>query len=316
MRTTFSRLAMAIALTAASASAALAEWSPSGPIKFMIGFRAGGGADTQARLIGEGVAEKKGWTFIYENVTGKGGSNLAAALKEQPADGLTIGMAVTETVTYNPLISDKVGFTADDFDYVMVTAPTQMGVVARADKGWTSIDDMVAAAKAGQAIAFSSMSPRLADGAYVLAKNYDLTFNHVSVKGGKGSLNAIMAGDVDAGLVAGIQAKGVASGDLVNLVSAESVRLAMSPDAPTMKELGIPYDFGARFLVLAPKGLDPDARAAITAAIEEVLSDPDAKATQFINKAFGEPPMIQGDALDTLIREEVASNEQLLSEID
>ena len=41
---------------------AQAEWKPSGPITLNIGFKAGGGTDTQARLIGEALAAKKGWT--------------------------------------------------------------------------------------------------------------------------------------------------------------------------------------------------------------------------------------------------------------
>ena len=90
-------LASAILLTGAAA----AEWAPPGPIKLMIAFRAGGGADTQARLIAEALEAELGWKFIPEQVTGKGGINMAAALKDQPNDGTVIGMGVTETFGYN-----------------------------------------------------------------------------------------------------------------------------------------------------------------------------------------------------------------------
>jgi tripartite-type tricarboxylate transporter receptor subunit TctC len=36
------------------------DWAPSGPITMYIGFAAGGGADTQARLIAQGLEEKFG----------------------------------------------------------------------------------------------------------------------------------------------------------------------------------------------------------------------------------------------------------------
>ena len=128
----------------------LAEWKPAGPITLNIGFKAGGGTDTQARLIGEELAAKKGWKFIFKNVTGKGGSNLARVMKGAKNDGLSIGMAVTSTFAYNPLISKKAGYTADDFDYIISTAPTQMGLVVRSDSGWKKIDDMIKAAKGRQ----------------------------------------------------------------------------------------------------------------------------------------------------------------------
>ncbi len=292
---------------------ARADWQPSGPIKFVIAFTAGGGADTQARLIGEEVGAKKGWKFIYENVTGKGGSNTANAVKEAKADGLTIGMAVVETFSYNPLASKKAGYSAADFDYLVITAPTQMGLVAKSDKGWKSIDDLVKAAKGGgKPLSIAIMSPRLADAAYVIERKYGIKLNQVKVQGGKGSLNSIVAGDVDVGFVAGIHAKSVKSGDLVNIISAEGDRLEMSPDAKTMKEIGLPYDFGAKFLVFAPKGLPADAKAAITNAIVDVVKDPASKTRKFIERAFGVPPLTAGDALNKLVDDSVKENHGLI----
>ena len=58
------------------------------------------------------------------------------------------------------------------------------------------------------------------------------------VRGGKGVMNGLDAGDLDAGSGAGIQNKAVLAGDMVNLVSGLSIRLTVSPDAPTMAELG------------------------------------------------------------------------------
>jgi len=65
----------------------------------MIAFAAGGGVDTQARLIVEDLEVSNGWTLLPENVTGKGGTNLLSAIKGQPNGGTVIGMVVTETLT-------------------------------------------------------------------------------------------------------------------------------------------------------------------------------------------------------------------------
>lgn len=305
-------IALFAMLPAAQASA---EWAPSGPITLDIGFRAGGGADTQARLIGEALSERKGWTINYKNTPGKGGGNLARVVKDAPNDGLSIAIAVTDTVTYNPLVSGKTGFTHEDFDYIITTAPTQMGLVARADSGWTSLADLAEAGKT-QDLKFAVMAPRLADGAYVIAKSQGIKFNQVSVKGGRGVLNSLMASDVDVGFVAGIHVKGVESGDLVNLASAESTRLTMSPDVPTLREQGIPYDFGVSFLVFGPKGMPEEAKAGIAEAIGEILRDETSEARQFIQRAMGTPPLLTGAELDQHILNLVEQNKAMLASIE
>lgn len=309
------RLGLITALALVPATHALAEWNPSGPITINIGFKAGGGTDTQARLIGEELTKRKGWKIIYKNVAGKGGSNLARTLKGGPTDGLTLGMAVDMTVAYNPLLSKKIGYSHEDFDYIISTAPTQMGLVVRKDSGWKNIDDVIKAAKAKQ-LKFSIMSPRLGDAAYLISKKYGVKFSRVKAKGGRGVLNGLMAKDVDIGFIAGIHVKAVKSGDLINVASAEAARLRMSPDVPTLKELGIPYDFGVTFIVMAPKGTDPEAQKAIAAAFKEVLSDKNSKARQFVERAFGEPPLQTGEELKKFIYNQVETNKKVLATIN
>ena len=312
----FAAAVAAVALTQLAAVAAAADWAPSGPIKLIIAFRAGGGADTQGRLLAEELEARHGWKIIPENLTGKGGANMARSLKDAPADGLTIGVAVTETFTYVPVANPRIGYTAGDFTFITTTAPTQMGIVVRADKGWKTMDDLVKAAKGGANVSFSTMSPRLADGAAYIADHFGIDLNLVSVKGGKGSLNAIVASDVDAGWVAGIQSKGVAGGDLLNLASGETSRLAMSPDALTMAEMGVPFDFGAKFVVTGPAGLPAEARSALAASITEILSDPNSKAHQFVTKAFGPPLLVSEGDLDALVSKEIEANEKMLDALD
>ncbi|MDP5346931.1 MAG: tripartite tricarboxylate transporter substrate-binding protein, partial [Paracoccaceae bacterium] len=213
--------------------AAAADWTPPGPIKLMIGFAAGGGADTQARLIAEELEAKLGWQFIPEQVTGKGGLNLAMAIKDQPADGSVIGMVVTETLGYN-MRAANAGMTPANFTAITTTAGFQMGIVAQSSKGWKSFADVVEAAKAGQALRFGAMSPKLADLGYLLGKAQGVEFNIITVQGGKAVMDGVVAGDMDLGFMAGIQGKGVASGDLVNLASALSEPLKQTPEAPTL----------------------------------------------------------------------------------
>ena len=294
--------ALALGALVAAPLAHAADWTPPGPIKLMIAFAAGGGADTQARLIAEELEKRHGWTIIPEQVTGKGGLNLAAELKDAPADGTAIGMAVTETLGYN-MASSNSGMTPDDFTGITTTAGFQMGVVAKADKGWTSFDDMIADAGDGS-LRFGTMSPRLADLAYLIGKANGVDFNIVEVKGGKAVMNGVNAGDLDLGFMAGIQRKGVASGDLVNLASAMTEPLVQTPDAPTMDAIGVPFDGGGAFLILGPAGMPDDAREALATAIGEIVSDPETKAGGLIAKAFGGAKVMTGDALTDHLKDQ------------
>ena len=90
-----------------SATAAHAEWQPKGPIKLWIGFGAGGGTDTQGRALAEQIEKNRGWRVIPENKAGAGGAVMAAQLKTAPADGQTIGFAITSTVDFAPITNDN-----------------------------------------------------------------------------------------------------------------------------------------------------------------------------------------------------------------
>lgn len=311
MNRLLARLAGAICAALLATGAMAADWAPPGPIKLMIGFRAGGGADTQARLIAEALETKMGWKFIPEQVTGKGGLNLAAALKDQPNDGTAIGMVVTETLGYNMAASNS-GMSPKDFTALTTTAGFQMGVVALASKGWKSFEDVVAAAKGGEELRFGVMSPRLADLAYLLGKAQDVEFNIVSVKGGKGVMDGVNAGDLDLGFMAGIQAKGVASGDLVNLASALSTPLVQTPEAPTFEDLGVAFNSDGYFVFIGPAGMPAEAREALSTAIAEVAADENSKPGGLIKKAFGGAATIMGDELTALLDSDYESAGKLL----
>jgi tripartite-type tricarboxylate transporter receptor subunit TctC len=295
------------------ATSQAAEWKPAGPIKLMIGFRAGGGTDTQSRLIAEELEKRRGWKIIPENVAGKGGVVMSRKLMKQPADGLSIGMAVTESYGYNMIASKKTGYKVSDFTFLTTTTGSNMGIYAKVSRGWKTIADVVAAVKGGKKISIGTMSPKLADGAFLLGEALGIKFNIVTgLRGGKGIMNALVADDIDIGWGAGIQTKGVRAGRFVNLASGEIKRLKMSPNAPTMTELGVPFDFGAKFVFVAPAGISADARATLTGAIQEIVRDPSTKASQFINRSYSGPDLISGAALDAFIENGIEASRTLL----
>ncbi|MEM6306121.1 MAG: tripartite tricarboxylate transporter substrate-binding protein [Pseudomonadota bacterium] len=302
MKNIIKAAAAAAVLGISAATASFADghgWKPEGPISLIIAFTAGGGTDTQARLIADDMAAATGWEIIPEQVTGKGGLNAVVELKNRPNDGTAIAMIVTETLGYNAATSNA-GVTPSDVTALTTTAVFQLGLVAKSDKGWTSVEDMVAAAKGGETLRFGAMSPKLADLAFLLAEAQGIEFNIINVKGGKAVMNGVQAGDMDLGWMAGIQSKGVASGDLVNLASGLGRPLVQTPDAPTMADLGVPFNADGYWVFVAPAGLPDDARAALTDALSTAATT--GKASEMIEGRLGGHVVIQGAELDALLQ--------------
>ena len=295
-----------------SASAAIADWAPTGPVKVLIGFAAGGGADSLARLIAEDIEAEYGWTLIPENLPGSGGAVMARAVKDAAPDGQTIGVGITDPFAYGVLAARDPGYTTGDFTYLSTIAGTQMGIVAKSERGWTTMSEVIEAARSGASISFGTMTPRLADAAYYIGKVNNVEFNIVSgYKGGRAVLNAITADDVDIGWGAGPQKAGVESGDLRNLANGEDQPLAVSPDAQELSEIGVDFAFGATFVAIAPAGLSEAAQGALSEAIATVIGSEGTKSNAFITRVFA-LKVKTGEAARGFVEQELADAEALL----
>ena len=293
------------------AAPAQADWSPKGPIKFWIGFGAGGGTDTQARTLAGELEALKGWRIIPENKAGGGGTVMAAQLKSAPKDGHTVGLAINTTFDFATLKNDNISI--DDFTYITTTAGSQTGILARADTGWKSLEDMVAAAKGGTKIVWANWGALVQAGAQVVADKFGIKVNHLKMKGGKATLNTLVAKDANVAWGGGVQRGLVAAGEVVILASAESKPLVQAPGGKTLKDYGIDHYFGFQFLLAGPKGMDPAAAKAIRDAIHQVLNDADSKTRKFISKQYPPAPvLIAGEQLEKTLRTNLDNNRALL----
>jgi tripartite-type tricarboxylate transporter receptor subunit TctC len=301
---------MAIVL---SSGQVFAEWKPSGPITLLIGFSAGGGTDTQARALAKEIEVSKGWRVIPNNMAGAGGSVMAAYLKNQPADGTVIGLALDTTFTFASIDNDGIAF--EDFTYITTTAASQTGVIARADSGWKTMDDVAKAAKSGTKLVWTNYSAQTQLASEVIAKQLEIDVNHVKGKGGKSGVNSLVAQDANLAWGGGAQRGLVAAGELTILVSAEDKPLVQNPTGQTLKDLGIAETFGFKFVLAAPAGLSIEARDSIAKAVAEILTDQNSETAKFIAKQYPpEPVIVAGDELKTMLESQLAANKKLLND--
>src|SRR6185503_5125907 len=91
-RREFLRCAAAVAAPAMS-SMAWAQTFPTRPVRLIVGFAAGGTADTIARLIGQWLSERLGQQFVIENRPGAGTNIATEAVVRAPPDGYTLLVA-------------------------------------------------------------------------------------------------------------------------------------------------------------------------------------------------------------------------------
>lgn len=272
-------LAAPVALAAASLLAlpAQAAW-PEKPITMLVGFKAGGGADTLGRIVSKAITAKHGWKFVIKNKSGAGGGVMAKALLKEKNDGYTIGMAVVDPFAFNPVAKKNIGYTADDFVYLGSIAKFQLGILAMKDKGWNTLDDAMKAAKAKGSMSIGSMGLRLTMATKLMARHYGVNLKIVPARGGRGVMNQLLGGHVDIGWGAGIQARYVSAGKMVILASAIDEPLKQDPAKKTLVQLGMPLlDISGFFIMAGPKGMPAEAVNKMSAAIEEAVASPDVK---------------------------------------
>ncbi|WP_010139746.1 Bug family tripartite tricarboxylate transporter substrate binding protein [Oceanicola sp. S124] len=274
---------------------------PEKPVTVLVGFGAGGGADTLARLIGKEAEAALGQPVVIENVPGGGGVVAATKLMNATPDGYTIGMAVTSTFSYAPLASDTVKFDADTFDYLTSAAALQNAVVVGKDSPFNTWEDVVAAGKSGQKVSFGSSSPAVNLMMNYISAHDGYEMKVVPTKGGAEIMKDVMGGHMDMGWSAGIHQR--FGDDVKVLAAAGNERLVNSPDVPTFRDLG--YDVGddTYFLFFAPKGIPDEVFQALHDAFSAGAQKPEV--VSMVESKMGFPSKV---LMPDQLRENVAAS--------
>jgi tripartite-type tricarboxylate transporter receptor subunit TctC len=266
------------------ASPAFAEWKPTGSVTMMTMFPPGGGGDVLSRAVAKHFEDTLGWNVVVENKPGGGGAAMAKVLKDAPANGMTIGFAVSETFSFAPVMNPKVGYSVDNFSFLGAVANTQIGWVAPADAPYNTLEEMVEAAKRGAEIQVGVFSPRSNAAVRAIGKHFGVEFIPVPIKSGRAGVNDVLNGHLTTTLAAGPQAPHVRKGDMKVLASLEADRLLVGGDAKTVEESGAGVaTFRVKWLLAAPAGVPQEALDAWTAAIESSMENMKNRGMQMDN---------------------------------
>jgi tripartite-type tricarboxylate transporter receptor subunit TctC len=271
-------LATATLITAGTGSVAHADTYPSRPIKLIVTFVPGGGADVIGRYMAQGLTKALGQTVIVENRAGAGGLLGIEAGLAAPADGYTFTL-ISSSYTVNPSLYKLRFDPLNAITPIVQVSKGPMLVVVNSALPVKTLGDLVQLAKSKPGhlnFASSGQGSILHLAAEKFNAEAGITMTHVPYKGGGAALTDLVAGQVDTYFAATASSLPfVKSGRLRALAVTTPERIAALPHVPTIAELGYPgYDATLWYGLIGPKGLPPAIVERINTEVNKILRDP------------------------------------------
>ena len=276
---------------------ALAQAYPTKPIRFIVPWPPGGGADIMSRLVNQPLGEALGQQVIIDNRGGAAGNIGAEAAAKSPPDGHTIVFAYSGTHSINPHIYRKMPFKQSDFAPVIQLASVPQVVVVHPSLPVKSIRDLIAVVKArpGQ-LAYASSGNgainHLAGELFKMRTQTDIV--HVPYKGGGPAAVALLSGEV--GMIFGEPASmiGYLKAGKLRAIAVTSAKRALSlPELPTVAEAGVPgFDVTSWNGILTPAGTPKEIVARLNTELNKIIAAP-AMRSRLIGLGYepvGGPP--------------------------
>lgn len=276
-------LAVLAVLGACLSAPAIAEaWKPAGPVTLIVPSRPGGGHDNNARVVAQIAEKHAGQPINVVNQAGGGGVVAYAKMMDSAPDGLTLGQ-ISISVVSDQYRIDGVPYDQDSYAYVAQISgdPNNLVVAADGPYGDMDLDAFIAFAEENPGKIRMGVSGNWTNHDYTrhqLEKTAGVAFQRVSIKGGSNVLLAILAGDIDAGLLYPSEIKSqVAAGKVKILAHNADARLDLWPDVPTFTEEGLDINMPIWRVWALPKDTPPEIVDGWRAILEATMSDPELK---------------------------------------
>jgi len=267
---------------------------PDKPIRMVIGYAPGGGADNLIRPIGERLSKILGQPIVMDYRAGAGGVIAAELVARAPADGYTLHiidsgpMAIVPNMRktgYNPLT---------DFTPISMVGGGGTVIVVPPNSPATDLKHMIDLMKQKPGT-WSYGTSGIGGVGHLAGEQFKaaggLTITHVPYKGGAPALVELMGGHVPVLFSSlGAASAHIKTGRIKPLAVTSAKRSSMFPETPTLAESGFPgFDASIWFGIVGPAGLPANVMDKLVPALNTVMRDP---AVQDAIRKEGYEPML------------------------
>jgi tripartite-type tricarboxylate transporter receptor subunit TctC len=264
-----------------SPATARAQAYPAKPIRLIVPFPPGGAVDVLGRTIAAKLTEQLGQQVVVDNRAGAGGALGGELAAKSAADGYTLLMGSTTTMSINPFIYTKLPYDpARDFVPVTLVAFVPHVLVAGPSVPAQTLREFITYAKAHPgkldfASAGNGTPHHIAGEMFKQMTGIDMV--HVPYKGTGPAISDLVGGQVAFMSVEILAAMPMAkAGKLRALGVATAQRNPSAPDLPTVAEAGLPgFEVTSWYGVLAPAGTPRDITARLASEISKAVASAD-----------------------------------------
>jgi tripartite-type tricarboxylate transporter receptor subunit TctC len=283
-RRQFSGALASVAATAVTAPLLAQAKYPTRPITLVVGYAAGGGTDTVARVFAAKLEAILKGQIVVENRAGAAGNLATDAVAGAAPDGYTLLIGNQGPMVVNPHLFKKMrSDPAKTLEPIALIADAALVLVVGPGLPAKTLKEFVDEAKRRPGeLNYGSASHASAShlAAALLAHVSGIKARHVAYRGAGPALNDLVGGHLHFMVTTVPSATGLIEGKTLTALAVTSeTRAATLPDVPTALEAGLPgYTASAWYGLLAPKGLPADVRQTLEAATAQALKDPEVIA--------------------------------------
>jgi tripartite-type tricarboxylate transporter receptor subunit TctC len=255
---------------------------PSRPVRVLLGFAPGGGADIYLRLVAAKLNTMWGQTVVVENRPGASGYIAADVVAKAPPDGYTLSLSVPNSHSLGPHVMKAPYDAVKDFTPITLGVQFPMICVVGNAVPVSTFQELVAYAKANRGkLTFASTGNGSIQqiGGEVFNSLTDAQVTHVPYKGSAPAVQDVIAGNVTMSFDTSTGATShIKAGKLKALAVLSARRMTSLPDIPTTAEVGFPgFELSAWYGWHGPAGMPPALVRQIQQDIARAMEMPDVR---------------------------------------
>ena len=253
------------------------DW-PNRTVTVVVGFSAGGPTDVVTRMLAEKLGTKFGQSFVVDNKAGASGEVAAAYVKRAPADGYTLMVGSSSTLSIIPTLRTTSYDTLNDFSAIALIASYPYFLVVPSTSPIKNLDDLIKVGREpGSKLSFASAGNgavnHLAGEWFKSEAGVDAV--HIPYKGDSAAVTDLVAGRVDFAFLAGAVAMPLVNGGQLRVLASASAKPGLGgPGVPTLGDRFKGFAAEPWNGLMGPAGVPAPIVNKINTAVNEIMNDP------------------------------------------